>query len=423
MAQRSVTNRIPGVVAVGAQPRQRRIMRRPVHHFNLQTRPYGIYPFMIAPVLPGETMENLLLQARVVTDPVISRLTGWWKEYYFFYVKHRDLDDSASFQSMVLDAEYDISGLYEAADVLHYHHANGINWSKKCLKRVTEEFFRNQGETWNNVTIDTNIPAAGFDNLRWLDSLTPDSAMDPADDPEITVGVDDKIRASEIEQAMRSWDFYRRYYLSEMTYEDFLASYGVRVASVEQNKPELIRYVRDWKYPISAIDPADGSAANAVTWNVAERADKNRFFKEPGFLFGVTIARPKLYFGLQNAGAVSSMHDALSWLPAVASQFTEGLRSSMKKITTGANGPLSSWTGDYWIDFRDLLLYGDQFVNWSMVADASGQSVAMPTAAGNKEYPTAAMVDALFSDAVNADKIREDGVCNLNILGTQVDVT
>ena len=416
--QRPVSNRMP--VTVASTANQRRIARRPAHSFNLVTRPYGIYPFMLAPVLPGETLENILLQARVVTDPVISRLTGWWKEYYIFYVKHRDLDDSASFQAMMLDAEYDISGLYEAADTLHYHHAGGINWSKKCLKRVTEEFFRNEGEAWNNVTIETNIPAAGFDQLKWLDSLVPDSQMDPADNPEITVGVDDKINAQEIQNALRAWEFYKKNLLTEMSYEDFLASYGVRVATVEQNKPELLRYVRDWKYPISAIDPADGSAANAVTWSIAERGDKKRFFKEPGFIFGVTISRPKLYFGLQNAGLASSMRDALSWLPAI---MRDDVASSLKKITTGANGPLSSYTGDYWIDVRDLFLYGDQFVNWSMVADATGQSIAMPTAAGNKEYPTAAMVDALFSDATNYDRIREDGVCNLNVLGTQQDYT
>lgn len=418
MAMRSVANRLP--VNVIQQPQSRRVMRRPTHHFNLQTRPYGIYPFMIAPVVPGESLENMLCQARVITDPVLSRLTGWWKEYYWFYVKHRDLDDSASFQSMMLDAEYDISALYGAASVIHYHHAGGINWVEKCLKRVTEEFFRNHGEAWNNVTIETGIPAAGFDNLRWLDSLVPASAMDAPDDYEVTIGVDDKIAASEMEAAMRSWDFYRRNLLTEMTYEDFLASYGVRVAAVEENKPELLRYVRDWKYPVSAIDATDGSAANAVTWSIAERADKKRFFKEPGFIFGVTISRPKLYFGLQNAGLISSMTRAFDWLPAV---MRDDVQSSLKQITSGANGPLSSWTGNYWVDVRDLFLYGDQFVNWSMVSDTSGQSVAMPTAAGVKEYPTAAMVDALFADATNADKIREDGVVSLNVLGTQVDAT
>ena len=71
-----------------------RVQRHPKHTFHLFTRPYQIQPFLIAPVLAGETMKNLLLQARVVTDPVQNRLIGWWQEYYFFYVKARDTMNS-----------------------------------------------------------------------------------------------------------------------------------------------------------------------------------------------------------------------------------------------------------------------------------------------------------------------------------------
>jgi len=35
-------------------------------------------------------VENLLIQSRVVTDPLQNSLIGWWQEYYIFYVKHRD---------------------------------------------------------------------------------------------------------------------------------------------------------------------------------------------------------------------------------------------------------------------------------------------------------------------------------------------
>jgi hypothetical protein len=71
--------------------KSRRIPRNPQHRFYLETRPWQIQPFLIAPVLPGETMKNLLLQSRVVSDPLLASLTGWFCEYYFFYCKHRDL--------------------------------------------------------------------------------------------------------------------------------------------------------------------------------------------------------------------------------------------------------------------------------------------------------------------------------------------
>ena len=416
MVKRTGTGFRPVVVD---SPAVKRVFRRPQHPFNLVTRPYQIQPFMIAPVVPGETLQNGLMQARVITDPVVNRLLGWWKEYYWFYVKHRDMANSAHFQAMMLDADYDLSSIYSAAKTYHYSHAGTVDWVGECLTAVVNEYFRDEGETITASTID-NLPGAKIMDQRWLDSVANEDDFDAPDDPEITVGVDDKISASEIETAMRNWEFFRANGLTEMSYEDYLGSYGVRIPTVEQNKPELLRYVRSWQYPISAIDPTDGSAANAVTWSMSERIDKPRFFKEPGFIFGVTVARPKLYFGLQNASAVGLLKNAYGWLPAI---LTNDPRAALQKITAGANGPLSSNTDNYWVDLRDVFLYGDQFVNWSMVSDVTGTSVAMPTAALNKKYPTATMVDALFADATNLDRIREDGVCNLNILGRQVDAT
>ena len=112
--QRPVSNRMP--VTVASTANQRRIARRPAHSFNLVTRPYGIYPFMLAPVLPGETLENILLQARVVTDPVISRLTGWICEAY------------AAAHPWVLILE-DQRAIGPANDAAHYH---------RCLTALAE---------------------------------------------------------------------------------------------------------------------------------------------------------------------------------------------------------------------------------------------------------------------------------------------
>ena len=53
-----------------------RVPRTPKHTFNLVQRPYEITPFMIAPVLAGETLKNLLLQCRTVSTPLENRLIG-----------------------------------------------------------------------------------------------------------------------------------------------------------------------------------------------------------------------------------------------------------------------------------------------------------------------------------------------------------
>ena len=62
---------------------------------------------MIAPVLPGETLKNGLFQSRVISDPLKHRLLGAHKEYWFFYVRLRDLQRSADFEAMMNDGPED----------------------------------------------------------------------------------------------------------------------------------------------------------------------------------------------------------------------------------------------------------------------------------------------------------------------------
>ena len=52
----------PQISLVNDAPLVGRIQRRPKHSFNVKHQPFTIQPIMIAPVIPGETMTNLLLQ-------------------------------------------------------------------------------------------------------------------------------------------------------------------------------------------------------------------------------------------------------------------------------------------------------------------------------------------------------------------------
>ena len=132
-----------------AVPRSQRVARRPSHTFQLRTRPWEIVPIMIAPVLPGETMKNLLLQSRVVTDPIKNPLIGWWCEYYFFYVKHRDLHERADFEAMVTNPNWSIPvGVQGSNSTSYYQRAGGVAWLWLCTQRVVEEYFRYEGEAW-----------------------------------------------------------------------------------------------------------------------------------------------------------------------------------------------------------------------------------------------------------------------------------
>ncbi|TXG98913.1 MAG: hypothetical protein E6R08_03545 [Nevskiaceae bacterium] len=79
-------------------------------------------------------------------------------------------------------------------------------------------------------------------------------------------------------------------------------------------------------------------------------------------------------------------------------------------------------TNDYWVDLRDLLVHGDQFVNFALNATDAG-FVALPTAAMEKKYATAVMADALFKVPANGNKIKADGRIDLSILSRIEDTS
>jgi len=416
---------ISGYQVVDA-PRNRRRVRPPRHTFQLRTRPWQIAPFMIAPVLPGETLQNLNIQSRVVTDPIKNKLTGWWNEYYFFYVKHRDLAGRDDFVDMVLEPDKDLSA-YDSATKIEHHHVNGtdlaIDWVDLCLTCITEAYFRWEGETVSTASVG-NLPAAQCQHDGFWDSaINSDDFVDPAsfDTDLADVGSEGgaKVLTSEIDAAMRQYHLMRAAELTEMTYEDFLRTYGVSVPKAEElHMPELLRYLKDWTYPTNAVDPTDGSVASACSWSTAGRADKKRFFKEPGFIFGVTVCRPKVFFENITSNGVMLLKDAVSWLPAVLSDdpFT-----SVRKVTAG-DPPLDANTDDYWVDVKDLFMHGDQFVNFALT-EADANIVALPEASGQKRYASGTDADGLFASASPANQIRQDGVVQLAISSELRDTT
>lgn len=400
---------------------QGRVTRSPQHPFNIRSQAFGLTPFFIAPVLPGETMKNLLLQSRVVTDPILDPIIGWWKEYYFFYVKHRDLDDRDALVQMALDPNWDnttIDNPSGNAAYYQYGEAGSIDWVGKCLKRVTEEYFREEGEAWDNVMIGTYYPSVHVNANNFMDSLIDATLL-----PDVTVDVNatptpDNFSLTDLDKAQAMWEFMRANAVTNMTYEQFLATYGVRQSTVELHRPELIRYVREWAYPSNTVDPTDGDPTSAVSWAIAERADKDRFFKEPGFLFGVTVTRPKVYLSKQSGKAVDFLNSAFSWLPAI---MRNDPYTSFREFAASA-GPLQESTNGYWIDMRDLFLYGEQFTNHGFT---NLNAVALPAAdLINQGYPTDAMSKLFFVDAAGtAFLIREDGIVSLTISGREVDYT
>jgi len=420
-------------LSVVEAPRTRRIPRTPAHTFYLETHPFGIYPFMIAPVLPGETLKNLLLQSRCVTDPVAGKLMGWWTEYYLFYVKLRDLPAavSAAVETMILDPSATLAAIANSTDDDPTYFApgagNGVNWTQHCLQRVVECYFRDESEAWNNYTTPDGVPLAKLSERSWRDSLYAMSEVPTAD---TLVGVEP---FEDFEARYRTWMLLRQQSLTDMTFEDYLATFGVNVGNAAaKGKPELIRYVRDWAYPSNTVDPYTGEVSSAVSWSVAERADKDRFFTEPGFVFGVTVARPKTYCADQKQAACCMLDNTFMWMPAL---LKDDPSSSLRQFASdAANSPLdATFASEHLIDVRDLYVHGDQFVygqDWQWAEKAHMLGIRDDTHEGI-QYPLATDVAQLWSDQDVVDPehtateicIRQDGIVKMTILGTQMDHT
>lgn len=406
--------------------RMQRRVRRPEHRWTVKSPAWGIQPVFIAPVLPGETLKGFTLQSRAVTDPIKDPLKGWWLEYYVFYVRHRDLSISAALQNMVLDPGSDQSASYGTADTaVTYHKSSSVtfNFAQECLKAVVQEYFRYGTDDWNSYMVDTSWAAAQVMLPGWMDSIVKGSDYD-TESPDLSLsGEAQTVEAATIAQLLTKWDLLRAQgVIGDISYEDFLRSYGVKAPQQEElGRPELLRYVREWAYPTNTINASTGAPTSAVSWAVAARGDKDRFFREPGFIFACTVARPKVYVSYQEFAASHWLNDAYLWLPAVLS---DDPGSSMRKYTAGT-GPLPLIDIDYVVDWRDLFENGDQFTNWTVGATpTAGQNfVELPVEATlQRRFGTTTMADNLFV-TTGTRYIRQDGIVSLNIASRVQDFT
>lgn len=433
-------------VSFSGQSLPKRQMRRPKHPFSVRHMPYMLCPFFIAPVLPGETMKMLTLQSRGVSKTMKSFLTGAWLEHYFFYVKFSDMDAFTgvddSLKDMIINPGRVMTDIDSTA--LNYPlgtkavttpggDATQIPYITFCLAAVLTHYFRDQDEAWN---LAAGVVSNGTFN-EYLTHLQPgknflDSAIQDVEwtskDIDVDLDSDDTITAQEVQTAMGQWEILKQGRLTDMTFEQYLVQQGVNsgLAGSEEHRPELIRMIRDWSYPVNTVDPTDGDPSTAFSWAVTESADKDRFFSEPGFLFGVTCFRPKAYMGSQSASMSCFMNDVHTWLPNAALNHPA---TSMKKFngsTTNSpnesDGPFDAIVDDYWIDMRDYFLYGEQFVNYVKTA-GDGSILAIPEADLARKYVLKAELDTLFQGATALDGFSQDGIVTLNILGQQVDST
>lgn len=418
------TNRDPRVRMSDAYQMKGRTLRRPQHVFSLKMRPYQLQPFCIAPVLPGETMKNLLTQARVVTDPLdpLVKLVGWWCEHYYFYVKHRDLAEGAvrsAVTEMVNDPTPDLTPLRTGAKAWTYAYAGGVDWLLQCVIRIVEEYFRDEGENYDTYSIDgvPQVAIYGRGRKDWTEKLTLAADKRTDESGYDLMGGGTTLQPREFMDRLAHWQTLREDGLSDMDYEDFIRTYGSVTREDEDSpnlhRPELLYYNREFQYPVNVVEPTTGVPASAVAWSLQTRADKDYRFNEPGFIVGLMCCRPKVYFGNQEGTATGLLDDVYGWLPAVLQQDYE----RAYKLVDDTAGPLGATMGtDYWVDLRDLYLGGEQFMNYAPTGQVG--TVALPAATAQRRYAAVADINNLFKDDA-ANKILVDGVAHFGIAGRQ----
>ena len=398
-----------------------RVGRYPKHTFRVNSKPFSIQPFFSARVLPGETLRNLYFESRVVTSPVVNPIIGWKKEYYFFYVRITDLLNDAMKEMFVDPANAEITTSVATANNASLYEANGgVQWTRLAMRRCVETYFRDQDEAWNIAVDAEGLPIAQIRENTFMDSLT-DKDLIP--EGAAIAGATDM---ADLERLMEAFEQLRALGIANMTYEDWLRSQGIAIPNKDENKPELLARFSEYQYPSNTIDPTTGAPSSAVSWVFKNGERSPKFFKEPGFLIGLSVTRPKIYFGGLSGSAHGFAKRAWDWMPNYLREMPE---TSLKyfALDTGPVGVRTTDADAYFLDMRDELIYGDQFQNISVFNNAPSNVPAdhilpLPDTSLNWRYPSAAMCMSLFTDTA-AGRIRHDGYVSLSVKGHEVDFT
>lgn len=364
-------------------------------------------------------MNYAMLQARVISQPLKSKNVGWWTEFHFFYVKFTDFEARDNLKAMVLTNGALTSMKSGSADLEYFHAPGGVQWAELATKRVVEEYFRDQGEAANAYMIG-NYYAAQIGHKSWLDSLVDDTAAPPAandlqDDPDLTI----------LSSYQDQYDRMRQMRMTDLNYEDWLREQGVGGVTTAENeslyRPEWLRTIKKWSMPTNIVEPSTGVPTSAFVESVVDAVRKPRFFKEPGFILGLSVTKPKVYLTGVVGSAAGFMDEARLWFPqSYADEGYTSIREFPDPTGSSQPGPLQSATNGYWADMRDLLIYGEQWRNFDIATADNANGVPLPTAALVHRYADATAADDMFSGGANNRYIDVEGVCTLNIKSAQI---
>lgn len=387
-----------------------RVNRNPKHTFVVTQASFAIQPFMLARVLPGESLKNLRFEARTRMTNALSPIIGFTQQYFFFYVRASDLALDY-FRDMFVDEQNRGLAATQAVEepggrVQTYCAAGGIDWSYRALEMITKHYFRDQDEAWTIAMNSHGVPIAQIRESTWMDSL-----IREADLPE-GAALSTATDAGDLDRLMDMFSQLRALGIANMTYEDWLRSNGINIPEKDENKPKLLTVFRDFKYPSNLVD-SDGGPAFGYSNVVSDSFNKPCFFKEPGFLVGLSVIRPKTYFNNLKGSLAGFADRAWDWAPNYLREMPE----TTLKSFPAATGPITGATVPYVVDMRDDLIHGDQFI-YDPNGVIVGEEILLPDLTSMKyKYPTSVQALAITGGSM----FQTDGVCSLTISGFERD--
>ncbi len=285
---------------------RKRFHRRPNFPIAGAMKPFGLYPIMCHPVLPGETLKSASSKWTVVSQPLVNPLVGAWLESWLFYVKLTDLDRDLG--QMFISDTYSTTGWTAPDSRTHYFTKAGeIDWIRKCSERVHDAYFISEGETPKTLPApDADIRKIKLNNRSWYQNLM----FEPAEVALDTTGERDH------DAQMTAWQMIQQMQMTELSYESYLEQYGVSSMKLGIGEPEILRFTRSWTKPTNTIDPTNGTPSSAWVWNDEMKLEKDKRFEEPGFILQMAAVRPKMYQSSQWYSMVQTLWGFTDWYPA-----------------------------------------------------------------------------------------------------------
>lgn len=401
---------------------RKRHIRRPNFPVAGVLKPFGLYPIMCHPVLPGETLKAASSKWSVVSQPLVNPFVGAWLETWLVYVKLTDIDRDLG--EMFISDSFSTSG-YTAGGAYErmFTWNGGIDWIRKCVYAVHDSYFLDEGEARKTFgSPESQVPQIKMNAQSWYQNLM----FEPTE-----VALDTTGERDHTEQ-MRAYEMLTQMQMTELTYESYLEQYGVQSVRLGVGDPEILRFTRSWTKPTNFIDPSDGSPSSAWVWNDEMKLDKDKRFTEPGFILMLAAVRPKMYQKNQLYSMCANLWGFTDWYPAYnladPAAAIRRIGTDNLVFTTDINEAEGEVQLLY--DHRDLLSHGEQFINefapkyalplsdgWSTIAAATPPDV-------RGQYCDNTANEALFVGTSNDDeRCLYEGIVGLTLAGHVQDTT